>query len=80
MAYGEKNNNVATRLWINVGLLVFIVLLSAVLLMPEDKIEPDLSRLINIEENDIVKMEVLIKNIENFEFNKQGELWHMTWP
>ncbi len=80
MAYGEKNNNVATRLWINVGLLVFIVLLSAVLLMPEDKIEPDLSRLTTIEQNDIVKIEVLRKNIENFEFNKQGEVWHMTWP
>ena len=32
--------------------------------MPEDKIEPDLSRLTTIEQNDIVKIEVLRKNIE----------------
>lgn len=68
------------RLWINVGLLVFIVLLSAVLLLPEDKAEQDLPQLTTIEHNDIVKIEVLRKNLDNFEFNKQGETWHMYLP
>lgn len=68
------------RLWINVGLLVFIVFLSTVLLMPEDKTEQDLPRLTSIEKNDIVKIEVLRKNLNNFEFNKQGETWQMNLP
>jgi len=68
------------RLWINVGLLVFILILSAVLLIPEDKPEQILPRLTTIEQNDIVRIEVLRKNLENFEFNKQGEVWHMNMP
>lgn len=67
------------RLWINLGLLVFIVLLSA-LLLPEDKTEQGLPRLTTIEQNDIVKIEVLRRNLDNFEFNKQGEVWRMNLP
>jgi len=68
------------RLWINVGLLVFIVLLSAIVLMPEDKSEQDLPRLTAIEQNDIVNIDVLRKNLDDFVFNKQGETWHMRSP
>jgi hypothetical protein len=80
LVYGEKNNNVDKRLWINLGLLVFIVLLSAVLLLPEDNTEQVLPQLTTIEQNDIVKIEVLRKNLDNFEFHKQGEVWRMTSP
>ena len=48
--------------------------------MPEDKSEQDLPRLTTIEQNDIVKIEVLRKNLDDFEFNKQGEVWHMNLP
>lgn len=68
------------RIWVNVGLLVFIVILSAVLLLPEDVAEQELPRLSNIESNTITKIEVLRKNLDNFVFNKQGETWHMSSP
>jgi Domain of unknown function (DUF4340) len=68
------------RLWVNAGLLVFIVLLSSVLLMPDDNTEQELPRLSNIEPNDIVNIEVLRKNLDDFEFNKQDEIWHMRSP
>ena len=48
--------------------------------MPEDKTDQGLPRLTTIEQNDIVKIEVLRKNLDNFEFNKQGETWHMLSP
>ena len=48
--------------------------------MPEDKTEQGLPRLTAIDKNDIVKIEVLRKNLDNFEFNKQGEVWHMNLP
>lgn len=48
--------------------------------MPEDKTNQDLPRLTTIEQNDIVKIEVLRKNLDNFEFNKQGEAWQMHSP
>ncbi|GJM05597.1 MAG: hypothetical protein DHS20C09_15930 [marine bacterium B5-7] len=48
--------------------------------MPEDKTEQDLPRLTTIKQNDIVKIEVLRKNLDNFEFNKQDEVWQMNLP
>ncbi len=48
--------------------------------MPEDKTNQVLPRLTTIEQNDIVKIEVLRKNLDNFEFNKQDDAWHMHSP
>ena len=80
LVYGEKNNNVDRQIWINVGLLVFIVILSAILVMPEEQVNQNLPRLTDIKQNDIVTIEVLRKNLDNFEFIKQDETWQMHSP
>ncbi len=48
--------------------------------MPEDKANQVRPRLTTIEQEDIVKIEVLRKNLDNFEFSKQGEAWYMLSP
>ena len=48
--------------------------------MPENKNEQDLPRLTAVEQNDIVKIEVMRKNMDNFEFNKQDKVWRMNSP
>ncbi len=68
------------RIWINLGLLAFIVVLSAAFLIPEDNAEQELPLLSNIEPNDIVHIEVLRKGLDNFIFNKEGEAWYMRAP
>jgi uncharacterized protein DUF4340 len=67
------------RLWINIGLLAFIILLSVILLNTEEETQ-ELPRLSTIDQNDIVQIKVLKKDKENFIFNKQGETWHMSSP
>ncbi len=68
------------RIWINVGLLVFIVVLFVVVFVPEKNTEQDLPLLTNIDSNDIVKIEVIRKNLDDFIFNKQGDDWYMSSP
>jgi len=69
------------RTWINIGLLfAFIVLLSVLLLIPKKETEQDLPRLSTIDSNDIVQIEILRKDLDNFIFNKQDETWHMNSP
>ncbi len=48
--------------------------------MPEEKSSQDLPRLTTIKQSDIVNIEVLRKNLDNFEFVKQGETWQMRSP
>ncbi len=48
--------------------------------MPEKKPAQNLPNLSSIEPNAITKIEVLRKNLDNFEFNKQGEVWRMNVP
>jgi hypothetical protein len=64
LVYGEKRNNVDKRIWINVGLLVFIVVLFVVVFVPEKNTEQDLPLLTNIDSNDIVKIEVHLNPAE----------------
>ena len=68
------------RIWINIGLLAFIVLISALLLIPGEEAEQELPRLTTIDSNDIVQIEILRKDMNNFVFSKQDEIWHMNSP
>ena len=68
------------RTWINVGLLAFIIALSAAFLIPEDNTEAELPLLSNIGPKDIVRIEVLRKGLDDFIFNKDGEAWYMITP
>ena len=56
------------RVRLNIGLLVFIILLSSAILMPHDEVNQVLPRLTTIDQKDIFKIEVLRKNIDNFKF------------
>lgn len=68
------------RIWINVGLLAFIIVLSVIFVMPEQNIKQELPLISNIEPNDIVRIEVLRKGLDNFIFNSKGEDWYMSAP
>jgi Domain of unknown function (DUF4340) len=68
------------RLWINIGLLAFIVLLSLILLVPEKPSEEELQRVSTVDRKEILEIEVIRKELENFAFNKQGESWYMSTP
>lgn len=68
------------RIWINLGLLGFIILLSVLLLEPGQEAEQELTRISTIDSNTIVQIEVLRKGMDNFAFSKQGETWQMTSP
>lgn len=67
------------RFWINIGLLGFIILLCVILLNNEEA-NQELPRLSNIDQNDIVQIKVLRKDLDDFEFNKKNEVWHLTSP
>ena len=68
------------RVRLNIGLLVFIILLSSAILMPHDEVNQVLPRLTTIDQKDIFKIEVLRKNIDNFKFNRKKESWYMLSP
>lgn len=68
------------RLWINIGLLIFIVALSLVLLNSEDETKQELPRLSTIEPNDIVQIKILRKELDDLIFNKQDGIWRMNSP
>jgi Domain of unknown function (DUF4340) len=68
------------RIWINIGLLAFIVLLATILLLPAEKTEQELPRLSTIDSNNIVQIEVFRKGLDNFSFNKQVKAWYMNSP
>jgi uncharacterized protein DUF4340 len=67
------------RLWINIGLLAFIILMSVVLINTEEEIQ-ELPRLSTIDHNDIIQIQVLRKDKEDYIFSKQGEAWQMNSP
>jgi Domain of unknown function (DUF4340) len=68
------------RLWTNISLLALIVLLSAVLLIPDNEDEQNLPQLSDSDPTSIVKIEVIRKDLENFVFNKQNNVWRMNSP
>lgn len=69
-----------SRIWVNVGLLVFIVLLSATVFFSDTKTEPEIVFLSNIDRKEITNIQVIRKNLDDFVFNKQGEDWYMHAP
>lgn len=68
------------RIWINVGLLAFIVLLSAILFYSGEEPEQELPRLSTIDRNSINQIEIIRKDLDDFIFNKEGETWAMRSP
>ncbi len=68
------------RIWVNVGLLVFIIILSASFFISEDNTEQPLPLLSNVKPEEIVHIEVLRKGLNNFIFNKEGDVWYMSAP
>lgn len=68
------------RIWINVGLLVFILILYTVLTVPDKNESQSLALLSSIDTNEITKIEVIRKELDNFLFNKEGESWKMISP
>lgn len=69
-----------TRLRLNIGLLIFIILLSLAILMSKDEADHVIPRLTKIDQDDILKIEILRKNIDNLEFNRVKEVWYMISP
>lgn len=68
------------QLWINIGLLVFIGILSLFLLNTEGETKKELPLLSTIDRNDIVEINVSRKDREDYIFNKQGDTWVMSSP
>lgn len=68
------------RLWINIGLLGLIILLCIIVLNSGDEAKLELTRLSDIDQNEIVQIKVLRKDLEDFEFNKQNETWQLSSP
>jgi len=68
------------RLWINIGLLGLIVLLSILVFSSGKETNQTLQRLSNIDQNEIIKIKVIRKDLKDFEFNKQDETWQLTTP
>lgn len=68
------------RTWINIGLLVFIAILSAILLYPSEQGEETLPRLSNIDADSITRIEIIRKDLDDFIFSKEGDTWHMLSP
>jgi uncharacterized protein DUF4340 len=76
----ERNNKVSKQLRINIGLIVFITLLSILVIKSGEETEQELSRLSTIDQNDIVQIEILRKDLDDFIFNKQDGVWRMNSP
>ena len=68
------------RIWVNIGLLAFIVLLYSVLTIPDEKDNQELPLLTNIDPNKITKIEVIRSELDDFIFEKQGDAWRMISP
>lgn len=76
----ERNNSVNKQTWINIGLLGFIILLSIVLLNTEEETNKKITRVTDIDQNEIFQIKVLRKGLDNFEFNKQNDVWALASP
>lgn len=68
------------RIWINISLLGLIIVLTLVVLNSGKETKQPLTRLSSINQNDIVQIKVLRKDLDDFEFNKQNETWQLTSP
>jgi len=68
------------RLWINIGLFAFIIFLAIILINTGKETKQELPLLSTVDQNNIVQIKVLRKELEDFIFSKQGEAWHMDSP
>jgi hypothetical protein len=68
------------RLWVNIGLLGLIITLCLIILNNEEEIKKELPRLSTINQNDINQIKVLRKNLDDFTFTKEGDIWHLDSP
>jgi uncharacterized protein DUF4340 len=68
------------RFFINIGLLVFIAILSFLIINSGEKTNPVLPHISTINQSDIVQIKVRRKNLDDFSFEKRNESWHMIEP
>lgn len=68
------------RLWINLGLLGLIILLSVAVINSDKKTQKETIRLSSIDKNSINQIQVLRKDLENFIFEKKENRWFLTTP
>jgi uncharacterized protein DUF4340 len=68
------------RTWINIGLIGLIVLLTIYINTSDQDKEPEVIRVSNIEQNNIVQIKVLRKDLDDFEFNKNNNIWSLDRP
>lgn len=68
------------RLWINLGLLGLIVILTIFVLSDGQDTEKELQRLSTIDKNTIKQIQVFRKDLDNFQFDKKDSDWFLTSP
>ena len=68
------------RLWINLGLLGLIVILTIFVLSDGQETEKELQRLSTIDKNTIKQIQVFRKDLDNFQFDKKDNDWFLTSP
>ena len=66
--------------WINIGLLGFIIILASYLLLSEKPDEEELPLVSTIDGNNIDKIEITRKGLDNFSFEKEEADWFMRSP
>ena len=68
------------RIWVNILLLIFVILLSIIILSDKDNIESQTSSLSTLDPNTISTIEIQRKNLETLSFNKSDDKWEIISP
>ena len=68
------------RIWVNILLLIFVILLSIIILSDIDNIESQTSSLSTLDPNTISTIEIQRKNLETLAFNKSNDKWEIISP
>ena len=68
------------RIWVNILLLIFVILLSIIILSDKDNIESQTSSLSTLDPNTISTIEIQRKNLETLSFNKNDDKWEIISP
>ncbi len=68
------------RIWVNILLLIFVILLSIIILSDKDNIESQTSSLSTLDPNTISTIEIQRKNLETLSFNKSNDKWEIISP
>jgi len=68
------------RLWVNIGLLGLIITLCLIILNNEEETKAELPRLSTVDQNDINQIIVLRKDLDDFSFTKDVNIWSLDSP